>query len=149
MLVRWQPSQFRDPRSEINDLQNEMNRLLHRFVAPTNGPRATHYPPLNVWEDDNNLFVESELPGLELSDLEIYVNGGKQLTIMGERNAPLVESGTWHRQERGFGKFARSIELPYDVQDEKVEASFKSGVLTIQMPKRTEAETRRIEVKVS
>ena len=149
MLVRWQPFQFRDPRSEIDHLQNEMNRLLQRFLGSTSGPRATQYPPLNVWEDDNNLFVETELPGLELSDLEIYVNGGNQLTIKGERNAPMVEKGTWHRQERGFGKFARSIELPYIVQDEKVEASFKSGVLTIQMPKREEAETRRIEVKVN
>jgi HSP20 family protein len=149
MLVRWQPFQFRDPRSEINHLQNEINRLLHRFAGPTNGPRATQYPPLNVWEDENNLFVETELPGLELSDLEIYVNGGKQLTIKGERIAPMVENGTWHRRERSFDKFARSIELPYNVHDEKVEASFKNGVLTVQMPKRAEAEARRIEVKVN
>lgn len=147
MFMRWQPSQFRDPRPEVNDLQNEMNRLLHRFAGPTNGHRAPQYPPLNVWEDDNNLFVETELPGLELSELEIYVNGGKQLTIKGERHSPLVENGTWHRQERGFGKFARSIELPYNVQDEKVEASFKNGVLTIHLPKTEAVRPRKIEVK--
>lgn len=149
MLLRWQPFQFSDPRWEMDKLQNEMSRLLHRFLGPTNGRRAVQYPPLNLWEDDNNLFVETELPGLELSDLEIYVNGGNQLTIKGERNPPMMDQGTWHRQERGFGKFARSIELPYHVHDEKVEASFKNGVLTIQMPKREEAKTRRIDVTVN
>lgn len=148
MLLRWQPFPFRNPLSEVNQLQNEMNRLFHRYAGTGNGGRG-QYPALNLWEDDDKLFVESELPGLELSDLEIYVNGGNQLTIKGERKAPAFEKGTWHRQERGEGKFARTVELPYAVEESRIEANFKNGVLTIQMPRREEAKPRRIEVTAS
>ena len=104
------------------------------------------YPPLNLWEDDNNLYVEAELPELELTDLEIFVNGDNQLSIKGERKQPEQEKGTWHRQERGHGSFSRVGELPQYVDSEKVTAEFKHGVLTITLPKREEAKARRIEV---
>jgi HSP20 family protein len=105
------------------------------------------YPPLNLWEDDNNLYVEAELPELELTDLEIFVNGDNQLSIKGERKQPERENGTWHRQERGHGSFSRAGELPQYVDSDKVTAEFKHGVLTITLPKRKEAKARRIEVK--
>lgn len=148
MLLRYQPSQFRNLGPEVNQLQNEMNRLFTRFDDAGNGQRG-QFPALNLWEDDDKLYVESELPGLDLSDLEIYVNVGNQLTIKGERKAPTIANGMWHRQERGYSKFARTIELPYAVDDERIEAKFANGVLTIQMPKREEAKPRRIEVKAS
>jgi len=118
--------------------------------AGMNDPRRSDqsaYPPLNLWEDDNNLYVEAELPELELTDLEIIVNGDNQLSIKGERKQPEQENGTWHRQERGHGKFSRAGELPQYVDSENVTAEIKHGVLTITLPKRAEAKARRIEVK--
>jgi HSP20 family protein len=129
-------------------LQEEMEQWSRR--AGVNDPRRfahSVYPPLNLWEDDNNLYVEAELPELELTDLEIFVNGDNQLSIQGERKQPEREKGMWHRQERGHGSFSRTAELPQYVDSDKVTAEFKHGVLTITLPKRKEAQPRRIEVK--
>ena len=135
---------------EMNRLQGEMEQWARR--AGTNDPRrSAHnvYPPLNLWEDDDNLYVEAELPELELSDLEIFVTGDNQLSIKGERKQPERENGMWHRQERGHGGFSRVGELPQYVDSDKVTAESKLGVLTITLPKREEAKARRIEVKAN
>jgi len=127
-------------------LQHEMERLFGRG----NGARRygyTAFPPINLWEDDANLFVEAELPGFELSELEITVTGENQLSIKGERKQPELGEGTWHRQERGYGGFGRIIELPEYVDADKVTAEFHDGVLTVTMPRREEARPRRIDVK--
>jgi len=84
---------------------------------------------------------------MELGDLEIYVTGGNQLTIKGERKQPKFENATWHRQERGFGEFARVLTLPFPVNADKVQAEFSHGVLKITMPKSEEAKPRKIKVK--
>ena len=145
MLTRWQP--FTDVRSEMGRLHDEMNRLFGRY---TNGVRElspSGYPPLNLWEDEDNLYVEAELPGFSLDDLEMYVNGDSQLSIKGERKQPELGKGTWHRQERGYGSFSRLMDLPSPVNSGGVTAGFKHGVLTITLPKREEVKPRRIEVK--
>ena len=147
MFTRWQP--LGDAWAEMQRLQNEMSRLLGRFdlgdaVAAVTG---SDYPALNVWEDDANLYVEAELPGLDLNDLEIYVNGSNLLSIQGARQQPEAGSGTWHRQERGFGKFSRVLELPTDVDADAVQATLKEGVLKITLPKSAATKPRRVSVK--
>lgn len=139
------PWQQRGLWSEMNRLRDEMERVFGENGLHQG--RTAAYPLLNVWGGDVNLFVEAELPGFELSDLEIFVSGDNQLSIKGQRTPPQHEGGTWHRQERGFGSFSRMIELPEPVDAEKVTAEFKNGVLVITMPKREEAKPRRIEVK--
>ena len=148
LTTRWPP--FGATWPGMKRLQEEMELRL-RSVEMNDPRRFAHnvYPPLNLWEDDNNLYVESELPELELTDLEIFVTGDNQLSITGERKQPERENGTWHRQERGHGKFSRAGELPQYVDSEKVTADLKHGVLTITLPKREEAKPRRIEVKAS
>jgi HSP20 family protein len=146
LTTRWQP--LDTMWSGMNRLQKEVEQRLG--CLEMNAPRRSVqgvYPPLNLWEDDNNLYVEAELPELELTDLEIVVNGDNQLSIKGERKQPEREDGTWHRQERGHGEFSRAGELRQYVDSEKVTAEFKHGVLTITLPKREEAKARRIEVK--
>ena len=118
----------------MNRLQEEIGQLFRR--AGTNDPRQfgeSGYPPLNAWEDDNNLYVEAELPELELSDLEILVSGDDYLSIKGERKQPEQGNGTWHRRERGYGSFSRMGELPQYVESDEVTAEFKDGILTITM----------------
>ena len=144
MLTRWQPW---DVRGEMNRLQDEMNRLFGRVGNGARSLAASAYPPLNLWEDDNNLYVEAELPGFNLDDLEMFVTGENQLSIKGERKQPGLENGTWHRQERGYGAFGRLMELPTPVDSDQVSAEFKNGVLTVKLPKKAEAKPRRIEVK--
>ena len=146
--TRWQPLGTVWP--ETDRLQEETEQWLGRLGV--NDPRRSArsvYPPLNLWEDENNLYVEAELPELALSDLDIVVNGDNQLSIKGERKQPEQGAGMWHRQERGHGSFSRTGELPQYVDSDKVTAELKHGVLTITLPKRQEVKARRIEVKAS
>ncbi len=143
LATRWEPW------AEMQRLSREMDRV---FGRGGNGMGRLFgvgsYPALNVWEDDDNVYAEAELPGFSLDDLEIYVTGN-QLTIKGERRPPEPSSGTWHRQERSFGKFSRMIELPGDIDSDRVAAEFKNGVLNITLPKSEAVKPRRIEVKTS
>jgi len=149
LATRWQPVDTMWP--GMKRLQEEMEQWFGRGAGMNDPRRFAHsvFPPLNAWEDDSNLYVEAELPELELSDLEIIVNGDNQLSIKGERKQPERENGSWHRQERGHGSFSRTCELPKYVDSDTVTAEFRHGVLTITLPKRKEAKTRRIEVKAS
>jgi HSP20 family protein len=146
-MSRWQP--FGSLWNELQTLQSEMNHVFDRWGE--NGSRllglAPAYPALNVWEDSDAVHVEAELPGLDLKGLEIYVTGGNQLTIKGERTQPVVEKGVWHRQERSFGAFTRSLTLPFNVDADKVDARFDNGVLVVKLAKHESAKPRRIEVK--
>ncbi len=135
--------------SQLQDLQQEMNSVLSRWGD--NGGRwagaASGFPPVNVWEDGETFHVEAELPGFNLKDLEILVTGGNQLTVKGERKPVEVDKGVWHRQERAFGTFSRTLSLPYGVDADKVDARLENGVLKISLPKQESARPRKIAVK--
>ena len=102
---------------------------------------------MNVWEDNDTVFVEAELPGLDLKDLEIYVTGRNQLTLKGERKQNPPEQAVWHREERGTGSFARVLTLPVQVDADKVDARFENGVLLVKLAKHEAAKPRKITVK--
>jgi HSP20 family protein len=142
---RWQP--FAPLWSQLQQLQGEMNRLFERWAGPGNALGAAGDPAVNVWEDGEHLRVEAELPGLDLKDLEIYVTGGNQLTLQGERKPPVPGKGAWHRQERNFGRFVRTLTLPYPVNPDKVEARLENGVLEVKLAKHESAKPRKIAVK--
>lgn len=137
-----------NPLAEMNRLSAEMDRLFGRSgLSDPAEPVAPTYPALDLWQDENCLCVEAELPGMDIGDLEIYVTGGNQLSIRGQRKPPVVEGGTWHRQERGYGQFSRLLTLPCPVKTDEVEAQFKDGVLTITLPKSEAAKPRRLAIK--
>lgn len=141
---RWQPLLA----GEFNRLQNEMNRLFNNMGVRSAWPGLSFsFPALNVWEDGNTLYAEAELPGLTEEQLEVCVTDGNQLTVQGERKPVEHESGTWHRRERGFGKFSRTVTLPADVEADAVEAKLESGILRITLPKSAAARTKKIVVK--
>ena len=142
--TRWRPANT--VWNQLQQLQQEMNQLFSRW-GDDGGRWTGGYPAVNVWDDADQVFVEAELPGLNLKDLEIYVTGGNQLTIKGERKPPVPEKGVWHRQERSFGKFSRSLTLPFNVDADKVNARFENGVLLVTLPKHESARPRKIVVK--
>jgi HSP20 family protein len=136
--------------AEMNRLRDELDRAFGRGVLGDGGGRRRGgYPPVNIWEDDDNVYVESEIPGFEADAVELFVNGDNQLTIQGQRQRPEVEGGRWHRQERSFGTFSRMIRLPSDVDPDNVDAAFREGVLKVTLSKKPESKPRRIEVKAS
>src|SRR5262249_16240756 len=126
-----------------------MNRVFERWGE--DGGRllglTAAYPAVNVWEDAENVYVEAELPGLDLKDLAIYVTGGNQLTIKGEPKPQVPEKGAWHRQEGARAAFSRTLTLPVSVDADKVDARFENGVLLIKLAKHESAKPRKITVK--
>jgi HSP20 family protein len=113
-------------------------------------PAAGHaaFPALNAWNDESSLYVEAEVPGLGLEDLEVAVVGD-ELTISGERRDVPEDGVAHHRRERGVGTFSRRVRLPFAVDAGAVEAQLQHGVLTVTLPKAPELRPRRIEVKVA
>lgn len=146
-LSRWEP--LGNMLGQMQLLQNEMNRLFDRWGTGNGGlvPPTAAFPAVNVWEDTDSVYVDTELPGLDLKDLEIYVTGGNQLTIKGERKRPLPDKTVYHRQERGFGNFVRVLTLPFDLDSSKVDARLENGILTIKLAKHEAAKPRKIVVK--
>ena len=136
----------RDPWAEFTRLQQEMNRVFSNY-QPENDGSASTFPALNVWSDDQSVYVESELPGLKLDDLEIVVTAGNHLSIKGRRVPDADKDAVWHRRERGYGEFSRVVQLPFEVDPDKVQAIFRSGVLRLSLPKHVEAKPRKIQVQ--
>jgi HSP20 family protein len=144
---RWQPAgPFWD---QVQQLQSELNHLFQRWTGPNTGrgDEGGSFPPVNLWEDADSVTVEAELPGLTSNDIEIYVTGGSQLTLKGERKPDAAAGAVWHRQERGFGTFVRTLSLPFDVDADKVDARCENGVLRVRLPKHAAARPRKINVK--
>jgi HSP20 family protein len=139
-------------RLNFPDLWTEMGRVhdeLSRLFGRTNGARAMAPagPAINVWDDEQNVYAQVDLPGMEPDKIEVFVNEGNQLTIQGERTVPQPANAVWHRQERGFGQFMRQVTLPALVDAEKVEAKYEYGVLYLTLPKSEAAKPRKIAVK--
>jgi len=135
-----------DPFTDMRRLQSEMNRLFEDAGAL----RTTRvYPPVNVWLGDNSVVVAAEMPGLSHDDIELTVQDDT-LTIRGER--PLTADDNqvaWHRRERAFGSCMRTVELPFRVDSDKVEARFQNGVLAVEMHRPEQDRPRRIAISAS
>ncbi len=104
------------------------------------------FPALNMWEDEENLYAEAEVPGLKMEDIDVSVLGN-ELSIKGERKDASEEDMTYHRRERGVGAFSRVIHLPIDVDAESVQATLRDGVLKVTLPKAQSVLPRKIEGK--
>jgi len=136
---------LRDPFSELQRLRGEVNRIFE------GGPRRwsrSEYPSMNVYTGENDVLVKAELPGFGAGDLDISVTQNT-LTVRGERAGEDEEGRSYHRRERGSGHFVRSLELPFNVDAEAVEAGLKNGILTIKLPRVVEERLKKIEVRAS
>jgi HSP20 family protein len=131
---------------EMDRLQREMNHLFDDYY-PTRFHRAPSFPAMNVWSNEEGMIVSAEVPGVRPEDIDISVVGDT-LTLNGERTPDeMNETSRYHRQERGYGKFTRSLQLPYTVNVGKVEATFTNGVLKVTLPRAEEDKPRKIAVK--
>ena len=140
--------QKRDVLQEIDQLQNEMNRLFdaaskrHLFNMPA-------YPAVNIWVNKHGQLLSAEMPGVRPEDLDIDVTGD-EVSISGVRKLDEVaQEAQYHRRERNYGSFSRTVQLPFMVDTNKVEASFKNGVLLITLPRAEADKPKRIPVKSS
>jgi HSP20 family protein len=144
-VSRWDP--FRD----LMSIQGELNQLFGRaFGSESEAARGASWAPvLDVFEDKDRFVIVIELAGLGPDDVEISVEEGT-LAVSGERKfyESMDEAG-FHRVERRFGTFARSLSLPSTADVSRIEAGFEAGLLTITVPKKEEARPRKIQVKAT
>ncbi len=135
-------SLFRD----MQRMQREMDRWFANGSGPLAASTVTSFPALNLWEEDNQFFLEAELPGYEIKDIELVMHGQDQLTIKGQRQAPTLEKAVCHRQERPFGQFQRTLRLPASIDPNQIEAKLENGMLKIQLMKSESARAKKIPV---
>ena len=139
----WRFGGFADPSSDVQRLRREMDRIFTDYGQTA----AREMPPVNAWVGESDAVVSAELPGIDPDAIDISVVGDT-LTIGGSREAePLREGESYHRQERGFGKFSRSLQLPFHVDVDKVDAKYEKGVVVITLPRSEAEKPRKIEVK--
>jgi HSP20 family protein len=143
-VSRW------DPFGDLMSIQSELNRLFGQTYGGQSGERvhgADWAPPLDVFETPDRYVILVELSGVGPDDIDISVEDNT-LTLTGERKFYEGQSeGDFLRIERRFGAFGRTLSLPATANPEGIEASFDSGVLSIEVPKREEAKPRKIQVK--
>jgi HSP20 family protein len=146
-IVRFEP--FRN----LAAAQNEFERLFRGALAPVMGEEEastrTWAPPVDIYENGDNLVLKAELPGINPDDVEIRVEDNT-LYLKGERKFEKeVKEQSYHRVERTYGTFTRTFSLPNSVDADKVSANYKDGVLTLTMPKREEAKPKTIKINVT
>jgi HSP20 family protein len=127
---------------DMQRVQNSLNRLLS-----VGGPaHQAEFPLINVWTSENGAIVRAELPGIAPEDVEISLVKDT-LTLRGSRKPDELKEGeSRHRQERGYGQFTRSLQLPFSVEGDAVQAKFSNGVLQISLPRAEAEKPRRITV---
>jgi len=145
-IARWEP--FRD----LVSSQKEFDRLFRDAFSPffRQGDLSTRTwaPPVDIYEDSNNLVLKADLPGVDSKDVEIKVENGT-LYLSGERKFEKeVKEENYHRVERSYGAFSRSFSLPNSIDSDKVVAEYKDGQLILTMPKREESKPKTIKVNI-
>ncbi len=132
-----------DPMGEMQRLHEEMSRLFSRVTVPY----AQNFPAINIWAGEDKLVVTSEIPGIDVGDIDVTVVGDV-LTLSGSRKPEeLGKEESYHRQERAHGNFSRTVKLPFRVDSTAVEAAYDKGVLTLTLPRPEEDKPKKIEIK--
>src|SRR5246127_3671081 len=146
VLTRW------DPLRDLATLQNRINRFVRESYSPDGRDEAlttTGFAPLvDVYEDEHNITLKIEVPGIEEKDIDVRVENNT-LTVHGERKFEKEEKEeNFRRVERQYGSFTRSFTLPSTVDPEPVTGTYDKGVLKIKLAKRAEAKPKQIKVSV-
>ena len=151
-LIRWNPTRdLASFPSGVFSLQKEMNRMFDSFFSGVDEPgllNGTWNPAVDVAEENDAYVVKMELPGVNKDDVKITLESNI-LTIQGEKKIENeVKHKNYHRTERSYGSFQRSFTLPVTVKNDRIDATYKDGILTVSLPKAEEAKPKQIEVEV-
>lgn len=137
--------------ARLNDIEDTFNKIRKYFWEDDITPWETKnawLPKVDIWEDKDKFVVEAELPGVEKKDIDVNVTG-QLLTIRAVLNKKQESKDkNYYRAERSYGEFVRSVRLPNDIETKNIKASFKNGVLEIQLPKTKEAKDKTTKVEI-
>jgi HSP20 family protein len=145
-IIRW------DPWTTLPTLQDRINRIFEEAFPKGSAKEGElalvdWRPAVDTYEEGNNIVIKAELPGVKKEDVSIDIKDNV-LTLKGERSQETeVREENYYRKERSYGKFHRAFTLPDAVEPNKIDASFKDGVLKITIPKTEETKTKKIEIK--
>jgi HSP20 family protein len=152
-LIRWGWDPFKEMEKEMQEMADHFSRMLSRWPSRGSGVRealtiADWSPSVDISETDTEYLVKAEIPEVDKKDVKVTVQNG-MLAIQGERRQEKEEKGKrFHRVERAYGSFFRTFELPDGIDDQKLKAEFKEGMLLVHLPKTEKAQSKTIEVKV-
>ena len=155
-IDRWRPfggGDRWDPFRGLGEIQTEMNRLFDNVVgrpATTAVGERMWLPAVDVHETKDDLVLSFDIPGVTEKDVHLTITGDL-LTVRGERERRFERDGsgeTYHRVERIYGRFERSVQLPMTVQTDKVKASYRDGVLEVKLPKAEEVKPKEIKIEL-
>ena len=153
-IVRWNPArELATFPGDVINMQREINKMFDNFfrggtLEDGSLGSSVWTPAVDVEERDDEYQVKVELPGVNKDDVKITMQDNV-LTIRGEKKQEKEsKNSNYHRVERSYGSFQRSFTLPTSVKHDKIEASYKEGILTIGLPKAEDAKPKQIEVKV-
>lgn len=137
-----------DPFRGVRALQSEINRLFERDFMESGADLSEWGIRVDVKEDENQVVLRADLPGMEQKDIRVHVENGV-LSISGERHFNKEEKREdFHRIERSYGRFSRAFSLPSATDASNIKATYKNGVLEVVLPKHESARPRQIEVAV-
>ncbi len=145
-MLRWEP--FMD----LVSLQEKMNKLFEDTVSPYAGkgaeiPTGTWYPAVDILETDKDIVIKAELPGINLSDVNLEI-ADNMLSLKGERKFEKeTKKENYHKVERSYGSFHRSFTLPGSVDQSKISAKLKDGILEVTLPKVENLKPKQIPVE--
>jgi HSP20 family protein len=152
-LIRWKPRRSMSTLGDLIGIQDEMNRLFDMTLGQRPFESMGLFegdwtPAIDVFEDESKIVVKAELPGMTHEDVDVSILG-ETLTIKGEKKKEEEKKEkNYHRLERAYGSFQRSVTLPPSVTSDKAKASFENGILEIEMPKKEEAKPKQIKVDI-
>ncbi len=147
-IVRWW-----DPVRDLSSIQEKMNQLFEDTFSRTRGRdealgKGMWTPSVDIFETEEAVVVKAEIPGVERDQISVEIKDGI-LTLHGERKFEKeVKEENYHRIERAYGTFHRSFSLPSSVEQDKISAKFKEGVLEVTLPKKERAKPKQIKVDV-
>jgi len=146
-IVRWSPA------TNFASVQDELNRVMEdvfgRSSRSEDSGSVLWHPPVDIEEQPDRYTLHLELPGMRLEDIKITIEDNR-LMIRGEKTRTEEQkNATYHRLERVYGTFERSFALSHAVKSDKIEATYRDGVLEVAVPKAEEAKAREIPVKTA
>jgi HSP20 family protein len=149
-MTRFVP--FRAAVNDVALLQNRLNSIFSDFARPELGQEAlgvgSFVPPVDIYEDDQTLRLQIEIPGLKQEDIDVRLEN-QTLTVKGERKFESEQKEeNYHRIERRFGTFVRSFTLPVTVDTSSIGARYENGVLSIDLAKKEAAKPRQVKIEV-
>jgi HSP20 family protein len=141
VIARW------DPFRELEDLQERVNRIFQERMGHGGGTSRTWAPVVDAYEDENNIVLRAELPGMKREDIDIEVTQDS-LAIRGERKFDQDEKINYVRVERPYGPFARTFAINVPINTADVKATYRDGILEVTVPKSEETKPKKVQVTV-